>query len=289
MIVKYLNLVKFSHTIFALPFAVVGFSLGLLENGVLFDLPLFGKVILSMVFARSAAMAFNRYLDRDIDKLNPRTASREIPSGILKANKVLYFTLINTFLFIAVTYFINPICFYLSPIALLIILGYSYTKRYTAYCHLILGIGLALAPIGAFLSVTGYFHYLPVLLGFSVFFWVSGFDIIYALQDREFDISQQLKSLPVVLGKEGALLASRLLHGGSILCIVLFSYQASQTYEEMSTVLYIGTALFLVMLIYQHFLVKADDLSRVGLAFFTFNGMASLTFGSMFILDTFFL
>ena len=165
-------------------------------------------VILCMVFARSAAMAFNRYLDRSFDAKNPRTAIREIPAGILKANNVLLFTIISCLLFIACTFFINKICFFLSPVALLVVLGYSYTKRFTPLCHLILGLGLSLAPIGAYLAVTGRFDLLPILFSFTVLFWVSGFDIIYALQDEEFDKTNKLYSIPAWLGKAKALRVS---------------------------------------------------------------------------------
>nr|WP_262915245.1 UbiA-like polyprenyltransferase [Niabella ginsengisoli] len=177
-------------------------------------------VILCMIFARSAAMAFNRYLDRSFDAKNPRTAVREIPAGLLKAERVLWFT-INSILFITCTYFINPICFYLSPIALAVVLGYSYTKRFTPLCHLVLGLGLSLAPIGAYLAVTGSFDLLPVLFSFAVIFWVSGFDIIYALQDEDFDRNNKLYSIPSVLGKKRALHVSELLHLLSIICVVI--------------------------------------------------------------------
>ncbi|HTG56907.1 MAG TPA: UbiA-like polyprenyltransferase, partial [Niabella sp.] len=212
---KYLSLIKFSHTIFAMPFAIIGFFLGMMwlqglgdraSVGLFFKEKwyLFLLVILCMIFARSAAMAFNRYLDRSFDAKNPRTAVREIPAGILKADRVLWFTIINSLLFVICTYFINSICFYLSPIALAVVLGYSYTKRFTPLCHLVLGLGLSLAPIGAYLAVTGRFDLLPILFSFAVIFWVSGFDIIYALQDEEFDKSNDLYSIPSVLGKKKA-------------------------------------------------------------------------------------
>ena len=191
---NYLSLVKFSHTIFALPFAFIGFVLGaqyLHNQQVEFEkIELkFFLVLVCMFTARSAAMAFNRYLDRHFDKLNPRTAIREIPAGVIKAEKALLFIMMNAVLFIIATFFINSICFYLSPVALFVILFYSYTKRFTFLCHLVLGIGLSLAPIGAFLAVTGEFNIVPLLFSFAVVFWVSGFDVIYALQDIEFDKS----------------------------------------------------------------------------------------------------
>src|SRR5437762_7136499 len=178
-------------------------------------------IILCMIFARSAAMAFNRYLDRNFDSKNPRTAIREIPSGIISANSTLVFTVVSSFLFIITCYFINRICFFLSPVALLVVLGYSYTKRFTPLCHLILGLGLSLAPIGAYLAVTAHFSWLPVLFSLTVIFWVSGFDIIYSLQYEEFDKSQKLYSLPAWLGKSKALRISEILHAFSAACIII--------------------------------------------------------------------
>ncbi|MBK9254366.1 MAG: UbiA family prenyltransferase [Saprospiraceae bacterium] len=283
----YLSLVKFSHTVFALPFALIGYFLGIAHVGVNFDVILLIKVILCMVFARSAAMAFNRWMDRDIDKDNPRTSVREIPSGILSANRVLLFVILNSLAFVGVTFFINKICFFLSPVALLIILGYSYTKRFTALCHLILGIGLALAPVGAYLAVTGEFHYLPVLFGLAVFTWVAGFDIIYSLQDDQFDKDNQLYSIPAVFGRNRALFISRMFHLLTVLFIVLAVFNTGLLLPEMQWLQWCGTVLFVLLLIYQHQLVKPNDLSRVNLAFFTVNGIGSVIFGAFFILDIF--
>ncbi|MFY8003887.1 MAG: UbiA-like polyprenyltransferase, partial [Chitinophagaceae bacterium] len=190
----YLDLVKFSHTIFAMPFALIGFTLGIQQKMTETNVTnwqsyiySFICVLICMVTARNAAMAFNRYLDREFDAKNPRTAIREIPKGIISPQNALRFVIVNCLLFIVATYFINSLCFALSPIALFVILFYSYTKRFTALCHLVLGIGLSLAPIGAYLAVTGSFALLPVLFSFAVVFWVSGFDIIFALQDEAFD------------------------------------------------------------------------------------------------------
>lgn len=284
---KYLSLIKFSHTIFAMPFAMVGLVLGTKDQDHDFSFILLLKVVLCMVFARSAAMAFNRYLDRDIDRKNPRTVGREIPSGQLSERRVLWFTLLNAVLFIMVTYTINDLCFYLSPVALMVILGYSFTKRFTALCHLVLGAGLALAPIGAYVAVTGKFHFLPVLLGSVVLFWVSGFDIIYALQDEEFDKNNQLNSIPARLGVSSALLMSRLLHVVASICLLIFVYFMDQQHHDISFLLWTGAGVFIVMLFYQQTLVSATDLSRVGLAFFTFNGMASIVFALFFMADVF--
>jgi 4-hydroxybenzoate polyprenyltransferase len=304
---SYLSLIKFSHTIFAMPFAMIGFCLGLLYRNYAASVipgwhttiyPLWYRndfpntnqeiiirfllVIGCMIFARSAAMAFNRYLDRAFDAKNPRTAIREIPAGILKANSVLLFTIINSLLFITCTFFINSLCFYLSPIALLVVLGYSYTKRFTPLCHLILGLGLSLAPIGAYLAVTGHFALLPLLFSLAVIFWVSGFDIIYALQDEEFDKSHRLYSIPASLGKARALRISELLHVLSAGCVI-----AAGWYAGFSWVYWIGVAIFTGMLIYQHSIVKPNDLRRVNLAFMTANGIASVVFAIFVIADLF--
>jgi 4-hydroxybenzoate polyprenyltransferase len=240
-------------------------------------------VILCMVFARSAAMAFNRYLDRTYDARNPRTAVREIPAGVISANSALGFTILMCVLFIATTWFINPLCFYLSFVALAVVLGYSYTKRFTPLCHLILGLGLSLAPIGAYLAVTGKFALLPVLFSFAVIFWVSGFDIIYALQDEEFDKQHQLYSIPSWLGKARALRVSEILHLFSAACIV-----GAGIYGSFGWLYWSGCAVFIGMLIYQHSLVKPTDLSRVNLAFMTANGIASVVFAVFVISDIFF-
>ncbi len=282
---KYFSLVKFPHTIFALPFALVGYVLGLNQPGVSFEPLVLALIILCMVFARQAAMAFNRYKDRDIDALNARTRNREIPAGVISARSALIFTVVNSVLFIATTYFINPLCFYLSPIALLVILGYSFTKRFTALSHFILGIGLSLAPVGAYLAVTELFDLIPVLIGAMVLLWVGGFDIIYALQDEEFDAEQELHSIPAALGKRRAIILSTVVH---IICGLICLYvvrDISQNFDQAGVLLWLGAGVFIFSLIYQHLIVKADDLSRVNLAFFTTNGIASLVFGASVILD----
>jgi 4-hydroxybenzoate polyprenyltransferase len=276
----YLSMIKFSHTIFALPFAMIGFFMAATQPDYQFSWLLLVKVVLCMVFARSAAMAFNRFIDRKIDLANARTAIREIPSGKINPSSALAFVVLNALAFIATTWFINPICFYLSPVALLVILGYSYTKRFTALCHLVLGLGLSLAPIGAYLAVTGVFDLQPLLISFAVLFWVSGFDIIYALQDDEFDRSQKLNSIPVLLGRGSALVFSRFLH----LCTFLL-LSAAGFFGEYSWVYWAGIAFFGLLLIYQHSIVKASDLSKVNMAFFTTNGIASVGFALFVITE----
>lgn len=289
---NYLSLVKFSHTVFALPFAMIGLVLGFKNSTVmpagwlqeqLSDrihpyLISFVLVLVCMVTARSAAMAFNRYLDRQFDAKNPRTAIREIPSGIISPDSALRFVIVNCLLFILATSCINPICFYLSPVALFAILFYSYTKRFTMLCHLVLGLGLSLAPIGAYLAVTGEFALLPILFSVAVIFWVSGFDIIYAMQDVAFDQSQKLYSIPSVLGKKNALTVSKLLHLLSALCILTAGF-----YGSFHWLYWIGFLVFAGMLVYQHSLVKPDDLSKVNIAFMTANGIASVVFGALVI------
>lgn len=240
-------------------------------------------VVLCMVFARSAAMAFNRWLDAKWDALNPRTAIREIPAGIISKNSALRFVVINCLLFILCTWFINRLCFALSFVALAVVLGYSYTKRYTPLCHLVLGLGLSLAPIGAYLAVTDRFALLPILFSLTVIFWVSGFDIIYALQDEEFDKLQRLYSMPSWLGKAKALRVSEFLHLLSTACVV-----AAGLYGGFGILYWGGVAIFIGMLVYQHLLVKPNDLSRVNLAFMTANGIASVVFATLVIIDLYF-
>lgn len=280
---NYLSLVKFSHTIFALPFAIIGYFLAISFTEATFNLKLFACVILCMIFARSAAMGFNRYIDRKIDEQNARTAIREIPAGKVKPSAALIFVITNCISFITTTYFINPLCFYLSPIALVIVLGYSLTKRFTALCHLILGLGLSLAPIGAYLSVTGKFNWLPLCFSFAVLFWVSGFDIIYALQDEEFDRSKNLKSIPVWLGKKGSLILSNVLHVISAVFIICAGF-----YGKFELWYWVGASFYCLLLFYQHTLVKPDDLSKVNIAFFTTNGIASVVFTIFVLLDLYF-
>jgi 4-hydroxybenzoate polyprenyltransferase len=280
---KYLSLIKFSHTIFALPFAAIGLSLGFKHTDFQIDAFLILKVLLCMVFARSAAMAFNRYIDRHFDAKNARTAIREIPSGKISPQSALLFTILNALLFITVTAFINTICFVLSPVALAVILGYSYTKRFTPLCHLVLGVGLSLAPIGAYLAVTGVFNLVPILFSVIVLTWVSGFDIIYALQDEDFDRSQRLFSIPVSFGTDGALKVSTALHVLTALVVILVPLLS----QGWGVFYWVGAALFIGLLFYQHLLVKPNDLSKVNLAFATTNGLASLIFGIITVVDLF--
>lgn len=282
---NYFSLVKFAHTIFAMPFALIGFFYGL--NAINYNLQrpwwlLFILVILCMVFARSAAMAFNRWLDAEYDAKNPRTVIREIPGGIISKKNALMFVIFNCIAFIITTYFINALCLVLAPVALFVILFYSYTKRFTPLCHLVLGLGLSLAPIGAYIAVTGQFALVPVMFSLSVLFWVSGFDIIYALQDEAFDKEHNLHSIPSFLGAERALHVSEFLHFLSAASVI-----AAGMIGGFSRLYWIGLALFIFFLIYQHILVKPKDLSKVNKAFFSSNGIASVVFCVFVLLDIF--
>ncbi|WP_238430006.1 UbiA-like polyprenyltransferase [Chitinophaga agri] len=279
---KYLSLVKFSHTIFAMPFALTGFFIATTKTDATFSWQVLVAVIFCMVFARSAAMAFNRYLDADIDRKNPRTTQREIPRGVITEKNALIFVIVNCLLFMATTWFINLLCFFLSPVALIVVLGYSYTKRFTALCHLVLGLGLSLAPVGAYMAVTGHFAVLPVLLSVLVLCWVAGFDIIYSLQDEDFDRSLALNSIPTWLGKAGALRFSEGLHVVAGLLAVLIG-----VYGQFHWLYAAGALIFIIMLVTQHLLVKPDDLSRVNIAFMTTNGIASVVFAVFAIADMF--
>lgn len=280
---SYLSLVKFSHTIFALPFAVIAFVAALKTGGQSFNFQLFIKVLVCMITARTAAMAFNRFADRKFDLINPRTAQREIPAGVISSNNALLLVIVSSLLFVATTWFINKICFFLSPIALMVVLGYSYTKRFSALCHLILGIGLALAPLGAYIAVTGEFAILPIILAIAVFSWVSGFDIIYALQDDAFDRSQKLHSIPAWLGRKKALMVSSVLHIISGTSIVVIGWMMNYSF-----IYWLGALLFIGLLIYQHSIVSADNLKRVNIAFFTTNGIASMIFAIFYCSEIYF-
>ena len=278
----YLSLVKFSHTIFAMPFALIGFFLAASDEAYGFSLKLLILVILSMIFARSAAMAYNRYADYRFDALNPRTSGREIPSGKIRHRSALIFVIVTSGLFILTTAFINNLALLLSPVALAIILGYSLTKRFTALCHFILGLGLSLAPIGAYIAVTNRFDLLPLIYSAIVLTWVGGFDIIYALQDDDFDRLQRLFSLPAVMGRSTALRLSALSHTLTALMVVAAGIVGKGGY-----LFWIGAAIFVILLVFQHRIVKHDDLSRVNMAFATTNGIAGLVLAVFVIADLF--
>jgi 4-hydroxybenzoate polyprenyltransferase len=264
----FLSLVVFAHTVFALPFALLS---AVLAAGGIPDGRTLLWILVAMVGARSAAMSFNRIVDRRIDAKNPRTARREIPAGVVSPAAAALFCAGSTVLFVLAAAQLNRLCLYLSPVALSIVLGYSYAKRVTSFAHLFLGLALAIAPVGAWVAVTGAFALPPVLLGFAVLFWVAGFDVIYSLQDEAFDRAEGLRSIPARFGAARALRIARLFHGATLVLLYAVFLAVSGGWLFGAAVVVAG--LFLVR---QHRLVSPGDLSRVDAAFFTANGWLSV-------------
>lgn len=279
---KYFSLVRFSHTVFAMPFALIGFSLAIADNHS-FNIRLLLLVVLCMVFARNAAMGFNRVTDREFDALNPRTKNREIPAGKIRTSAAIIFVIINSVLFIISAGFINKLTLFLSPVALIVVLGYSYTKRFTSLSHFVLGLGLSLAPVGAYIAVTGHFRLVPVIYSLIVITWVSGFDIIYSLQDDEFDRENSLHSIPSIAGRKNSLIISGIVHSLTFIFVI-----AAGVLNFQGWLFWSGSIIFTILLVYQHTIVNPDDLSRVNMAFGTTNGIASIVFAAFTIADLFF-
>lgn len=273
----YFSLVKFAHTAFALPFALIGYTLGVLVAG--FDPWTLVGVLACMVFARNAAMGFNRVIDRRFDIRNPRTAGREIPAGKISVRAGKWFVILNSAAFIAVAATFNWLTLALSPLVLVVVLGYSYTKRFTALCHMVLGLGLAIAPSAAYIAVTGTLTITPVCISVLVLTWVSGFDIIYALQDAGFDREERLHSVPAALGVRGALWVSVLLHIVTVVMVVVVGSLLGN-----GALYWTGAAVFLGLLVYQHLIVRPADLSRIGAMFGLTNGLASIAYATFVIL-----
>ncbi len=271
-LVETLKMIKVEHSIFALPFALVSTFVAAQGFPELLVLVL---ILVCMVLARSAAMAFNRFIDAEIDAKNPRTASRSIPAGRLSRGYTLGFTLVSSLLFVGTTWFFNPLAFYLSPLILVVLLGYSITKRFTSYCHFVLGLALGLSPLGAWIAVKGSFDWLPILLGLAVMCWVAGFDIIYAAQDIDFDRKENLHSIPARLGVNRSLILSRFLHLIMVSLIILIGLKL-----ELGIIYWVGTFLVAGCLVYEHSLVWDGNLDKVNMAFFTINGVVSLIFGA---------
>ena len=264
----FLSLVVFAHTVFALPFALLSAVLaagGLPEGRTLL------WILVAMVGARSAAMSFNRIVDRHIDARNPRTARREIPAGVVSPAAAALFCAVSAALLVVAASQLNRLCFLLSPVALAIVLGYSFAKRFTAAAHLVLGLGLAIAPVGAWIAVTGSFALPPVLLGLAVVFWVAGFDVIYSLQDEEFDRREGLRSIPARFGAARALQVARLFHGATLVLLYAVFLAVHGGWLFGAAVVVAGG-----FLVRQHRLVSPSDLSRVNAAFFTANGWLSV-------------
>lgn len=266
-----------------MPFAICGFILGIEQSP---DESIWQKLLwisLAMIGARSAAMGFNRLVDRKIDAANPRTQNREIPSGKISPLGASIFVIIMSLLFVMSAWQLNTLCLILSPLALIIIFGYSYTKRFTSLSHLFLGISLSLAPLGAYIAVTGTIRFLPILLAIAVAFWSAGFDIIYSLQDQQFDRKKRLHSIPARFGYKTSLRIAAMMHLWS--CAALFILMNLLNNHNW---MLIGTIMFLVLLIYQHILINRYGLKRIDLAFFTLNGAASILYCLFFVFDYFY-
>jgi 4-hydroxybenzoate polyprenyltransferase len=272
--IKYANFVKLPHTVFALPFALVGVVLASYIAPVTLRSILW--VIVAFTAARFAAMGFNRIVDRDIDALNPRTRMREIPSGAMQLGEAVASVVIASVVFIVAAWQLNTICFMLSPIALAWVFFYSYTKRFTKWSHLVLGLGLAIAPVGGYLALTGSWSdpwWLLISLAVAVATWVAGFDILYALQDTEFDRDNKLHSVPAAMGGVGAITVARILHILTIASLVAAGIAAGGGWLYT-----IGVAVAAGLLLYEHKLVNPNDLSKLDSAFFTMNGVISILF-----------
>jgi 4-hydroxybenzoate polyprenyltransferase len=281
MIRRYLSLVKFEHTIFALPFALI--SLLVAANG----RPAWSTVlwvVVAMVGARSAAMAFNRLADAKLDAANPRTAAREIPAGVVSVAGTAVFVVLSAALLLLAAWMLNPLCFHLSPVALVVVLGYSYMKRVSPAAHLVLGLGLGIAPVGAWLAVTGSFAAFPLWLSAAVMFWVAGFDTIYACQDVEFDRHHGLHSLASRLGVEKALVLSRVFH----VLAIGFMAGAFRRTEMLGPVSLIGVALMAGLLAWEQALVRGGDLRRIDKAFFEINSWVGMILLAVVVVDMYF-
>ena len=272
-----LEMIRVTHTIFALPFAIFA---AVLAAGGWPDAATLAKIVLAMVAARSAAMAQNRLADRHIDAANPRTATRALPAGILSVDYVRAFLAVSVALFLVAAASLNRLTFLLAPVALAILFLYSYTKRFTALCHLVLGLCLAIAPVGAWIAVRGSLDVRPVLLGLAVLFWTAGFDVIYALQDEEHDRRAGIHSIPARVGARAALGLSALLHGLMVALLVALWYASDGGWLFAA-----GIALTAAALVYQHAIVKPGDLSRIDSAFFTANGFVSVALAAFGIAD----
>ena len=276
----YMGLVKFSHTIFAMPFALMAFVFALKTTDTPFSWILLLQVIGCMVFARNVAMGFNRWADWKIDSENPRTATREIPAGKISPKSAMTFVVVNALLFVAVSSSINLLTALLSPVALAVVMFYSYCKRFTSLAHLVLGLSLGIAPVGATIAVLGEITTESIVLALGVMCWSAGFDIIYALQDAEFDRQRGLRSIPSRFSARTSLIISALLHLVSISFIVLYT-----TYQPQSWLAWLGCAMFAVIVASEHILVTPTKQRNIGIAFGTFNALASVAYGVALILN----
>ncbi len=264
------ELIKFSHSIFAMPFALG--SMLIAAHGMPAPVVIF-RIILALVFARTSAMAFNRWLDADIDAKNPRTQDRHIPAGSLSKRYTLTLTLLSSLGFIYISFLLGSLCFYLSPLVLLVLFFYSYTKRFSSYTQLFLGLALGIAPVGAWIAVTNSFNLVPILLCVAVLFWVAGFDILYATQDYDFDKATGLHSMVVKFGIPRSLIIARFMHAVSFLIFLATGFVAHLHWPYFA-----GLGMMAILFVYQHSLIRAENLSRIDAAFFKANGLISLIF-----------
>ena len=281
-----LEMIKFEHSVFALPFALTGALLAFRQNG--FDAPGIWRqllwIVVAMVAARSAAMAFNRLIDAQIDARNPRTSMRAIPAGMLSPRFAWCFTVAASLLLFFAAYQLNPLCLRLAPLALAVLFFYSYTKRFTTFSHLVLGLSLGIAPAAAWIAVRGSLDPRILLLTAAVMFWTAGFDVIYSCQDYDFDRQEGLWSVPRVLGIATALRVAKLLHISMVGCLLALVYTL-----HVGALALAGVGAIVALLIYEHSLVKPADLSRVNAAFFTMNGYVSVLFFLFWAADIFLL
>lgn len=264
----YLEMIRFSHTLFALPFAFMG---AILAAGGVPSGRTLGWILVAMVGARSGAMGMNRIADRHMDALNPRTRDRALPQGRIALGEAATFVVVSFGVFLLAAWMLNPLCFALAPVAILIVCGYSYTKRFTAGSHLVLGLSLALAPIGAWLAVTGSVALPALILGTGVLFWVAGFDILYAFMDIEFDRCMGLFSIPARLGMAKGLVVAGFFHALTVCCLALLI-----PLLRLGTIYGTGLACAAALLFYEHRLVHRHGLAKLNMAFFTVNGVLSI-------------
>ena len=270
-VLRFGRMVKFEHTLFALPFALAAAAIAARGHG-LHPARLAG-IVIAMAGARTAAMGFNRIVDRHLDARNPRTARREIPTGAISLAAAWTLTLVATAVFIAAAAALGPLCLALAPVALLFLFGYSFTKRFTALCHLFLGLAIASGPAGAWIAVRGDFGWAPGLLMIAVASWIAGFDVLYALSDRDFDLTAGLHSIPARFGVSGALVISAALH-----LVTLVALCALRPVAQLGAPYLTGVAVVTALLAYEHAIVRPDDLSRLDVAFFNLNGYVSVAF-----------
>jgi 4-hydroxybenzoate polyprenyltransferase len=278
-VVKFGRMIKFEHTLFALPFALAAAAIAARAHGI--TAARVAGIVIAMAGARTAAMGFNRIVDRHIDARNPRTARREIPAGVISLRAAWTLTLVATAVFVLAAWALGPLCVALSPLALLFLFGYSFTKRFTALCHLFLGLAIASGPAGAWIAVRGDFGWPPGLLMIAVGAWIAGFDILYALSDRDFDRSAGIHSIPARLGVTGALAVSALFHVVTVAALVLLGACA-----HLGVSYAIGVAIVAALLVYEHAIVRPNDLSRLNVAFFNLNGYVSVVFFVATLIDT---